>query len=181
MSGDPIFVEIDEVSWRGHIDNVESWLGNVLTNQAAFRRLLEDVHPRLLEPHVKKFVGEILETARRHENEAEGYYKLIGRDPSVARKRAGEALARTRQAGAEVLASAGGAEGSWRGLQALLPASLAAQSGFAVAEQLALALGLREMAESAFAVDNEQAKDHLILKELMLETAAIAILYKAPV
>ena len=50
-----------------------------------------------------------------------------------------------------------------------------------MAEQLALALGLREMAEAAFAIENEQATGHLVLKELMLETAAIAILYKAPV
>ena len=56
-----------------------------------------------------------------------------------------------------------------------------AQSAFAVAEQLALAIGLRELAEAAFAIENEQAKDHLVLRELMLETAAIAILYKAPV
>ena len=60
MSGDPIFVEIDDASWRGHMDEVEAWLGKVLTSQAAFRRLLDEVHPRLHEPHVRKFVvGEI--------------------------------------------------------------------------------------------------------------------------
>ena len=180
MAGDPIFVEIDEASWRGHIDNVEAWLGTVLTSQAAFRQLLEEVRPRLHEPHVRKLVGDLAETARHHEAEAERFYNLIGRDPSAARKRAGAALAKARQVGAAALASAGGVEGSWRGLQALLPASLEAQSAFAVAEQLALALGLRELAEAAFAIENEQATGHLVLKELMLETAAIAILYKAP-
>ncbi|MCA1685937.1 MAG: hypothetical protein LC745_08120 [Planctomycetia bacterium] len=180
VSGGPIYVEFDEASWRGHIDNVEAWLGIVLTHQVAFRRLLEDVHPRLHEPHLREFVGEIAETARRHEAEAERFHARIGRDPSAARKRAGEAFAAARRAGAEALGSAGGGQGSWLGLHALVPANLNAESAFAVAKQLALALGLREMAEAAFAVENEQAAGHLTLKELVLETAAIAILYKAP-
>lgn len=180
MRGDPIYIEIDEASWRAYMDDVEAWLGNVLTHQVAFRRLLEDVHPRLHEPHLKTLVGEMAETARRHEAEAERFFAMIGRDPSAARRRAGEAFAAARRAGAEAIAAAGGAQESWAGLHALLPAGLNAQSAFAVAEQLALALGLREMAEAAFAVENEQAGGHLMLKELVLETAAIAILYKAP-
>lgn len=180
MSGDPIFIEIDEASWRGHLDKVEAWLGNVLTNQAMFRHLLEDVRPTVHEPHLREFVGRITETARRHEADAEGFYRMIGRDPSAARKQAGVALARARRAGAEQVAAAGGVRGTWPGLLALLPASVVAQSAFAVAEQLALALGLREMAEAAFTIENEQAKDQLVLKELILETAAIAILYEAP-
>ncbi len=181
MSGDPIYIEIDEASWRGHLDNIEAWLNTTLTNQVMFRQLLEDVQPKLYEPHIRQFVGEIAETARRHEADAEGFYKMIGRDPSAARKKAGMLMARARGVASEALASASGTEASWQGLQALLPASLHAQSGFAVAEQLALAIGLREMAEAAFAIENEQATGHLILKELMLEVAAIAILYKAPV
>ncbi len=181
MSGDPIFIEIDEQSWRGHVENVEAWLGNVLTAQTSFRQLLEDVQPGLKEPHLREFVGEILANARRHEKQAESFYKMIGRDPSDARKVAGTALALARRAGAEALNAAGGAGGTWRGLHALLPASVSAQSAFAVAEQLALALGLHEMAEAAFAIENEQSRDQLVLKELILETAAIAILYKAPV
>lgn len=78
------------------------------------------------------------------------------------------------------MATSGEARGSWLGLHALLPAGLNAQSAFAVAEQLAQARGLREMAEAAFAVENEQAGGHLMLKELVLEMAAIAILFKAP-
>lgn len=36
------------------------------------------------------------------------------------------------------------------------------------------------MAEAAFAVEDEQAAGRLTLRELILETASIAILYKAP-
>lgn len=181
MKGEPILIEIDEGSWAIHLDRVEAWLGHVVASQAAFRRLLDDVHPRLREPHFRDIVAKIAATARRHEAEAERLYRYIGRDPSAVRKPAGEALGQARQAGSEALARAGGAEGSWTGLQALLPASLQAQAAFAVAEQLGLALGHRELAEAAYAVENEQAGGHLVLRELMLEAAAIAILYRAPV
>ncbi len=124
MSGNPIFIEIDEKSWEGHLDNIEAWLGEVLTTQATFRQLLEDVGPKLQEPHFRKFVAEVAETARHHERRAEYFYKMIGRDPSAARKLAGPALARARKLGVEAQDSAGGAEGSWRGLHALLPAGL---------------------------------------------------------
>ncbi len=182
MSGDnPIIIEIDQASWQAHLDNVETWLGTTLTNQSTFRRLLEKVGPSLKEPHFRQFVGELAETARRHESEAERFYKIIGRTPSTMGKRRASVLAPARQAGAEMMALSGGAEGSWLGLQALLPAALDAQSGFAVAEQLGLALGIRELAEAAYDIENEQAGGFLVLKELMLESAAISILYKLPI
>ena len=182
MSGDnPIIIGIDPASWKGHLDNVEAWLGTCLTNQAMFRQLLEKVGPTLIEPHFRQFVAEQAETARRHESEAERFYKIIGRDPSAVRKRLASVLGPVKQAGAQSQAATGGAEGSWLGLQALLPAALDAQSGFAVAEQLGLALGLRELAEAAYDVENEQAGGFLLLKELMLEAAALAILYKLPI
>ena len=180
-AGEPIVIEIDEASWKAHLDNVEPWLGTTLTNQVAFRQLLEKVGPTLREPHFRQFVAELAETARRHESEAERFYSLIGRDPSATRKRMASVVGPAKRAGAEAMASSGGAEGSWLGLQALLPAALDAQSGFAVTEQLALALGMRELAEAAYDIENEQAKGMLLLKELMLESAAISILYKLPV
>lgn len=182
MSGDnPIVIEVDPKSWQAHLDNVETWLGTTLTNQATFRQLLEQVGPTLREPHFRKLVAEQAETARRHEAEAERFYKLIGRDPSAARKKLASVVGPAKRAGAEANASSGGAEGTWLGLQALPPAALDAQTGFAVTEQLALALGLRELAEAAYDVENEQAKGVLLLKELMLESAAMSILYKLPV
>ena len=182
MTGDnPIVIEIDPASFKAHLDNVEPWLGTTLTNQAAFRQLLEQVAPTLREPHFRKFVGEQAEIARRHEAEAERFFKLIGRDPSAARKRLAGVVGAAKSLGAQANASSGGAAGTWLGLQALPPAALDAQTGFAVTEQLALALGLRELAEAAYDVENEQAKGMLLLKELMLESAAMSILYKLPV
>ena len=182
MNGDhPILIEIDQASWKTHLDKVEPWLATCLTNQAAFRQLLEKVAPTLKEPHFRQFVGELAETARRHESEAERFFKIIGRTVPMAGKRRAALLVPTMQSGAEMMASLGGAEGSWLGLQALLPAALNAQSGFAVTEQLALALGIRELAEAAYDIENEQAGGFLVLKELLLESAAISILYKLPV
>ena len=125
MNGDnPIVIEIDPASWQGHLDNVEPWLGTTLTNQTAFRQLLEKVAPMLREPHFRKFVTEQAEIARRHESEAERFYTLIGRDPSSARKKLATIVGTAKQAGAEANASSGGAEGTWLSLQALVPAAL---------------------------------------------------------
>lgn len=182
MSGDkPIVIEIDQASWTQHLDRVEPWLGTTLTAQAAFRRLLEQVGPTLVEPHSRQAIAQQAETARRHEAEAERFFTLIGRDPSAARQALGAVLAPTQRGATAALAATGGATGNWLGLQALVPAALNAQTGFAVVEQLALAIGHRELAEAAFDVENEQAGGMLLLKELMLEVAAMAILYKVPV
>lgn len=182
MSGDnPIVIEIDQASWSAHLDRVETWLGTTLSNQTTFRQLLEKVAPTLKEPHFRQFVTELAETARRHEAEAERFFKIIGRKPGSLAKSSAAVLAPVKATGAQVMASLGGAEGSWVGLQALLPAALDAQSGFAVTEQLGLALGIRELAEAAYDVENEQAGGFLVLKELMLESAAISILYKLPI
>ena len=182
MSGDkPIVIEIDEASWKQHLDRIEPWLGTTLTAQSAFRQLLEQVGPTMVEPHARQAVALQAETARRHEAEAERFFSLIGRDPSAARKAMGSVLAPAQRGATAALAATGGVGGNWPGLQGLVPAALNAQTGFAVAEQLGLAIGHRELAEAAYDVENEQAGGMLLLKELMLEVAAMAILYKIPV
>ena len=170
MSGDkPIVIEIDEASWRQHLDRIEPWLTKALVSQSSFRRLLEQVGPTQIEPHAREAIALQAETARRHEAEAGRFFTLIGRNSDAARPA-------MRQA-----AAMGEAPENWAGLQALVPAALHAQTGFAVVEQLALAIGLRELAEAAYDVENEQAGGMLLLKELMLEVAAMAILYEIPV
>ncbi|WP_437680270.1 hypothetical protein [Sorangium sp. So ce131] len=54
---------------------------------------------------------------------------------------------------------------------------LDAMGAFAIAEQLGLALAHHELRDLAFAVEAEKSTDQLILKELMLEMAAVSILY----
>ncbi len=181
MSGDnPVIIEIDPASWKGHLGNIETWLKLNLSQQMAFRKLLEKVGPTMLEPHTRQGLGELAETARRHEAEAERFFKLIGRSVATVPPRVESALKASRESADEAVA-ASGPEASWVGLHSLVPAALAAQTGFAVTEQLALALGIRELAEAAYDVENEQAGGFLMLKELMLEVAAMSILYKMPV
>lgn len=181
MNGDnPVIIEIDPASWKGHLDNIETWLKLTLSQQTAFRKLLEQVGPTMLEPHTRQGLAELAETARRHEDEAERFFKLIGRSPSPLAGRAVSTLKAARESTDEVIL-ASGPEASWVGLHSLVPAALAAQTGFAVTEQLALALGIRELAEAAYDIENEQAGGFLMLKELMLEVAAMSILYKMPI
>jgi hypothetical protein len=178
---EPVLIELDEEAWKDHLDNVESWLGNVLMAQASFRQLAEDVRDKVSEPHLKAYLGEVAEVAQRHEQQAEELYRVIGRDPSTARKLGGTALAKARQAWADLFGLAGGAAGPWHDLQQLFLASLNAMGAFGVAEQLGLALGIREIVEITFPISNEKTKYHLLLKELVLETASLAILYKADI
>ena len=40
--GQPLLIELDAQSWSTQLDNVESWLDNVMLTQASYRQLLED-------------------------------------------------------------------------------------------------------------------------------------------
>ncbi|WP_437337445.1 hypothetical protein [Sorangium sp. So ce394] len=62
-------------------------------------------------------------------------------------------------------------------LHHLLMLNLDAMGAFAIAEQLGLALAHHELRDLAFDVEAEKSTDQLILKELMLEMAAVSILY----
>lgn len=59
----PIVVEIDEADWEEKIDRAETRFGNVLTVQSAFRRLAHDTRDKAQEPHVRDYLGDILEKA----------------------------------------------------------------------------------------------------------------------
>ncbi|WP_335501718.1 hypothetical protein [Neobacillus vireti] len=53
-----------------------------------------------------------------------------------------------------------------------------AMGAFAVAEQLGLSLGIKEIVALAFPVVHEKTMHQLLLQEYMLEMAPISILYK---
>jgi hypothetical protein len=72
---------------------------------------------------------------------------------------------------------AGGAKGNWEDLHHLVMLNQDAMAAFAIAEQLGLALAHHELRELAWGVEAEKSTDQLILKELMLEMAAVSILY----
>lgn len=179
LPSQPILVELDRGSWEEKMDAIERWLDNAMMVQAGFRQLAEQVRDKLHEPHVRDLVAEIAETAARHERLAGQLYEAIGREPSKLRNWSGQLLSPLRRAWADALGTAGGAAAPFRDLQQLLMASLNATTAFATAEQLGLAMGIKQLAETSFQIVAEKYPHHLVLQEISLEAAATAILYKS--
>lgn len=175
---DPILVELDQESWNTWIERTTTWFDNVLMTQTTFRHLAEDTQDKVNEPHFKEFLKEIAETAKRHEEQAEALYRAIGRDPAAGRKLMGTILSKAQEMFGNLENMAGGAVGGFRNVRQLMLANVDSMGAFAAAEQLGYALGLPEVANIAFAVENEKSKHQLLLQEIMLEMAAQAILYK---
>jgi hypothetical protein len=178
-SASPLLLELGQEAWQEQINRVESWLGNTLMLQATFRQLAEDTVDKVIEPHIKSYLGDIAAVAKEHEQKAEELYRVIGRQPTHLRKVSGAVLSKAEEALAAVQGLAGGAVGGWQELRQLLVANLNAMGAFAIAEQLGLALGLPEIPAVTFPVVNEKSTQQLLLQEYMLEMAAKSILYKA--
>lgn len=174
----PLMLELDKETRQAQLDSVEAWLGNVMMSQRSFRTLAEATHDKLHEPHLREYLQQIIETAIRHEQQVELLYQIIDRDPASGRKFAGTFMAKAREVMADMEGAAGGAVGGWRDLRQLFLSSLNAMGAFAVAEQLGFALGIKEIVDITFVVTNEKHTQHLLLQEIILETAAISILYK---
>ncbi len=177
----PILVELDEAAWKEKVDHAETWFGNVLTVQGAFRRLVGSTRDKVQEPHIKDYLGEILDKATEHEQRAEELFKLISREVPTTRELGGTLVAGTHKALGKVEGTAGGATDAWQDLRQLLLLNLDSMGAFAVAEQIGFALAMPEVSTVTFNIENEKMKHHLVMQELLLETAAISILYRQPI
>ncbi len=177
----PILIELGEGAWKEQIDRAETWFGNALTVQGAFRRLVHDARDKVQEPHIRDYLGEILNKAMEHEQQAEELFGMIGRKAPTSRKLGGILVAGAHKALGKVEGTAGGATDAWQDLRQLLLLNLDSMGAFAVAEQIGFALAMPEVAKITFGIENEKMKHHLIMQELILETAAISILYKQPI
>src|SRR3954453_8535051 len=171
-----ILLELDQSTWDRQIDRAAAWLGDTLMTQEKFRKFAEDTAAKLREPHIKKYLEDVVERARAHEELARGLTRAIGREPSGGRSLAGAAMAKGGELIAGVVGLAGGARGNWKDLRQLLIESQDALGAFAIVEQLGYALGLPELAEPAFRVVAEKTKDHLLIQEYVLEMAPVGIL-----
>ena len=177
----PILLDLDEQTWKDSLDRVETCLGNVLMIQTNLRQLIEDTVDKVHEPHIRAYLADILEKAKQHEQQAEELYRVIGRDPSKARKLGGTVMSKVNQVVADIQGVAGGAVGAWRDIRQLLLANLDSLGAFAIAEQLGLALGLPEIVDITFPIVQEKSTHQLLLQEYMLEMAPVSILYKASI
>ena len=172
----PILLELDEATWDGQLDRAAAWLGNVILTQEKFRKFAEDTAAKVREPHIKKYLEDVVRHAVEHEELARGLARAIGREPASGRSLAGSVLARGAELVADVVGLAGGARGNWKDLRQLAIESQDALGAFAIVEQLGYALGLPELADPAFRVIAEKTKDHLLIQEYLLEMGPASIL-----
>jgi hypothetical protein len=172
----PILLELDEATWKSQIDRAASWLANTLQAQVKFRKFAEDTASEIREPHIKKYLQDVVAHARAHEELVRELIRAIGREPSEGRSLAGETLAKGGELIADVVGLAGKARGNWNDLRQLLIESQDALGAFAIVEQLGYALGLPELADPAFRAVAEKTKDHLLIQEFVLEMGPVAIL-----
>ena len=174
----PFLLNLAPEPWEEHLDRASTWLANVVTTQAAFRQALEIAVPKIEEPNIRQFLSEMLDRAHKHEEVAHRLPRVLGREAADgAHGLAGAVMDVARKALDTVEGLAGGAKGNWKDLHHLLLLNLDAIGAFAIAEQLGLALAHHELRDLAWAVEAEKSTDQLILQELMLEMAAVAILH----
>jgi len=177
----PILVELGDENWSEWLDRAAKWFESVLLSQRAFSEQLEDTIGRIREPHIKRYLEEMLDKEREHERRAEDLFHVIGRKPTTSRKLGAALVSKARGVLADVQGIMGGAAGAWKDLRELLVASMDAKGAFAIAEQIGLALGLPAIAEITFVVANEKTVHQMLLQEYVLEMAPMSILYRAPV
>src|SRR3954453_21012361 len=89
-----ILLELDQSTWDRQIDRAAAWLGNVLMTQEKFRKFAEDTAAKIREPHIKKYLEDVVQHARAHEEQARGLIRTIGRETSTGRSLAGTVLAK---------------------------------------------------------------------------------------
>jgi hypothetical protein len=176
----PLLLEIDDETRSGQLDRVERWLATTRVLQSGYRQLLDDTVDDITEPHLRAYLTELRDVAREHEDRVGDLYRAFGREPTqpgTLMSVGATLLAKTRQALGHMEGAAGGARtGSWRKLRELMLSNLDAIAGYAVTEQLGLALGIPAVVDVTFPVVRRKTQDQLLLQEYLLEMATNAIL-----
>jgi hypothetical protein len=176
----PVLLELDGDSWSDRLDRVERWLATARLLQSGYRELLDGLVDDVAEPHIKTYLTELRDVAREHEARVDDLYRAFGREPDRAgtlRTAGATVLAKTRQVIGHLEGAAGGAaSGVWRRLREVLLTNLDAIAGFAVTEQLGLALGIPGVVDVTFPVLRRKTQDQLLLQEYLLEMASNAVL-----
>lgn len=176
-----VLLELDAQAWQGSLQRVRPWLTATVTLQSSFRRAADRVAAGVREPHVRSYLEDVADAAGQHEDVARRLPEAFGAPaaPMSAAGAAGAVLAAGRRAVGEVVGRAAGARGgTLRGVRVLMRSNLDAIGGFAVTQQLGLALGNQHVVDLVFPVLREKQKHQLLLQEVLLETAARAVLYE---
>jgi anti-sigma factor RsiW len=178
----PLLLDIERRAWGDYLDRAEEWLETAALLQAAFRKMLDDTVDDVSEPHIRKWLADMREGARRHEATINEVYVALGRDrPPPGEARAG-LLAKARELVGHVEGIAAGARGGgWRSMRELMLANLDSIGGFAVTEQIGLALALPGVVDLVVPVIHQKHVHQMVLRECYLEMAPNAILYRRDV
>ncbi|MFC4019052.1 hypothetical protein ACFOW4_14035 [Micromonospora sp. GCM10011542] len=183
----PLLVEVDHDTVTAQLDRVVPWLVATRTLQSAYRKILEDTADEVGEPHIRAWLHEIAEPARRHEEAVADLHRAFGHQPetgtgAAAAPAVAAALGTLRELVGEAQGVVAGARGrAWRHMRMLLLSNLDAISGFAVAEQLALALGRPAVVDITCPIVADKTRHQLLIRECFLEMASNAILYRRDV
>ncbi|MER6591913.1 hypothetical protein ABT214_08695 [Micromonospora purpureochromogenes] len=183
----PLLLELDHDTVTAQLDRVVPWLLTTRTLQSAYRKILEDTADEVGEPHIRAWLHEIAVPARQHEEAVADLHRAFGHPPATGTKAAATravatALSAVRELTGEAQGVVAGARGrAWRHLRLLLLSNLDAISGFAVAEQLALALGRPAVVDITFPIVADKTRHQLLIRECFLEMASNAILYRRDV
>ena len=73
-----VLLELDEDTWSSQLDRVERWLATTRALQGGYRHLLESAVDDVEEPHVRTYLQDLLDVARRHENAVDDLYRAFG-------------------------------------------------------------------------------------------------------
>lgn len=176
-TGGVILIELEDKSWNSFQDSAARWFDNLLIIHSSYKNLLKDTSDKVTELHVKAYLSEMHERAAKHEEEIEKLYKIVDRDSSAIRKTIGTVLSKARQVLADATAFTGGVAGSWQDIQQLFLANTNTMGAFAIAEQIGLAMGVQEITDIAIPIEMDLAAEHLIIQELVLEMAGVAVMY----
>ncbi|MDD9207928.1 hypothetical protein PU560_15840 [Georgenia sp. 10Sc9-8] len=176
----PVLLEVRTGAWEQMRGRVTPWLATTALLQATFRRLSEHVASSVDEPHIRDYIDEVARTARAHDAVVAELYPAfgLGRARRPVRARGAVLLSAGRQVAAHLTGGFAGAHGpSWRLMRELMRSNLDAISGFAVTQQLGLALGNPLAVDLVFPVLQQKQKHQLLLQEYLLEMGANAVLY----
>ena len=177
QSRPPVLIELDPQFWSGQLDRAETFLGTVVLMQESFCTMVDDVLAKVAQPQYHFFLQLVSAEAHRHNASIKDFYRFIGREPAHGRAITGLLAAKGRQVLADVEGFMSGTTSPWRDLRQLWMSSHGAEGAFGVVEQVAYALGNKEMGDLAFTLVNEKHRSTLVIQEIVLEMAASAVLY----
>jgi len=178
----PLIVDADPGTINAHLDRAAHWLATTAALQSVYRQRLHATAELIDEPRIRSWLAELDQAAGRHEDMVDQLYQAFDRThptPGSLRSVAGTAIGLGRGVLGQVQGLAAGASGrAWRNLRVTLLANLDAISGYGVAEQLGLALGRPAAVDLARPILTEKTAHQLLLREVFLELAPDALLYR---